>query len=522
MKEIKLHDYQEYAKNFILTRRSCGLFFEPGLGKTLTVLAALWEENPHWHVLVIAPKSIAISTWIDEIHEWGYQFRTKSLMVDEKGKPLSRKKRLERYKEIPNDPPTIYFISNDLIKDLIDNLPKKDGKPIWYFPTVIIDELQSFKAYDTARFKALQKVQPQIYQFIGLTGTPTPNGLMDLWSQIYLMDGGARLGHTITEYRDIFFNDGLRINGRTVQWIPKHGAEDEIYRRIGDIVISQRNNLNLPDVTYNDVHVNMTDDEMKMYKQFIKNSVLSLEQIPFTPDSACELRCRAHEFFHNILAESGDITFTNDNMLALQDSFSQLVYNNILSMEITASNAAVLQGKLSQLASGTIYTDDQHHYEVIHKHKLDYCQYIIDNTDSPVIIAYRFQSDREQLAKYFPESVIFDGSPDMIHAWNEGKIKILLFQPASTCHGLNMQKGGHTLIWYSLPWSLEHYIQTNKRIHRQGQTQPVIIHHLLTRHTIDDKVLKRLTQKDAMEQHLLDSFTIDAVKETINEIENIN
>lgn len=464
--ERQLKDYQQYAKNFILTHPCCGLFLDMGCGKTLTTLDALYDENPTWHVLVIAPKSIAMSSWLDEIAKWQYPFRTKSLMINEKGKKLSRKKRLERYAEIPNDPPTIYFISNDLIKDLIDNLPKKNGKPIWYFPTVIIDELQSFKSYGSERFKAMKQIRPQIKQFIGLTGTPAPNGLMDLWAEIYLMDMGARLGPTITWYRETFFNPGLHINGYPVSWTPKTGAEEEIYRRISDLVISEKNpNLQLPDITYNECYVTMTDDEMALYKEFIKTSVLTVAGI-----------------------------------------------------EITATNAAVLQGKLSQMASGTLYIDDQHHYEVIHKHKLEYCEYIIDNTTSPVIIAYRFQSDKRELMNYFPNAVAFDGSANMIHAWNDGKIPILLFQPASTCHGLNMQYGGHTLIWYSLPWSLEQYLQTNKRIHRQGQTHPVTIHYILTKNTIDTRVLHVLTQKDAKEQRLLDSVAIDVVKETINDV----
>ena len=190
-------------------------------------------------------------------------------------------------------------------------------------------------------------------------------------------------------------------------------------------------------------------------------------------------------------------------------------------VDITASNAGVLQIQLSQLASGTIYIDENHNYKVIHKHKLEQCAYIIENTNSPVIIAYRFQSDKKELMTYFPDAVPFDGSANMIHDWNDGKIKILLFQPAATCHGLNLQYGGHTLIWYSLPWSLEQYLQTNKRLHRTGQTHPVVIHYLLTRKTIDEKVLQALNRKDASEQRLLNAVMVDTVKETIQNTEDL-
>lgn len=461
MENIQLKDYQEYAKNFILTHPYCGLFLDMGLGKTLITLSALYEENPNWHVLVIAPKSIAVSSWLDEIEKWGFPFRTKSFMINDKGKKLSRKKRLERYAEVLSDPPTMYFISDDLINDLIENIPTKT----WPFPTVIIDELQTFKSYSSNRFKALQKIRPQIRQFIGLTGTPTPNSLMDLWPEIYLMDMGNRLGHTISWYRDTFFNPGLYMNGYPVSWTLKQDSEAEIYRRISDLVISEKNpDVKLPEITYNDIHVSMTEDELKLYKQFVRDKVLELDDA-----------------------------------------------------EVTAANAGVLQMQLSQLASGTIYTDEDHNYKIIHEHKLEQCDYIIENATSPVIIAYRFQADKKQLLNHFSNAVAFDGSPDMIHTWNRGEIPILLFQPASNCRGLNLQQGGHTLIWYSLPWSLEQYVQTNKRLHRRGQTHPVIIHHILTEQTIDDKVLNTLNKKDEREQRLLDSVTVNIVNQTIQD-----
>lgn len=453
--------HQQQAKDFVLNHPYCGLFLDVGTGKTLTTLSALYDMNLPYHVLIIAPKNIARSTWIDEIKKWGFPLRTKSLIVNEKGKDLSRKKRLELYQQTLNDPPTVYFINRELITDLCKNLPEQNKEPIWPFGVVIIDELQGFKSYKSERFKALKKVMPQTCRFIGLTGTPTPNGLMDLWSEIYLMDGGLRLGHNITAYREMFFNPGLCVNGYPVQWTPKPGAEDEIHRRVSDLVISVKNTvLNLPEITYNDIHVYMTDAEYEVYKTFMKTQVLELDE---------------------------DTT-------------------------IVAANSAVLQNKLSQMASGAIYTDKDGNYEIIHERKLEQCEYIIENTGGSVLIAYHFKSDKEMLLNYFPEAKVLDGSPEMVHAWNNKEIPIMLLQPKSSGAGLNLQDGGYTLIWYTVPWSLESYLQTNARLHRQGQKNPVIIHHLLADKTVDDRILAAINKKDLNEQALL-----DAVRATIED-----
>lgn len=456
----QLHDYQNYAKQFIMTHNGSGLFLDMGLGKSLITLAALWDLNPNHHVLIIAPKNVARNTWIDEMKKWGYQFRTKSFIVDENDKELSRKKRLQLYEEVPTAPPTVYFINRDLVTDLVKHMPIINKQPVWYFPTVIVDELQSFKSYKSERFKALQRVRPCISRFVGLTGTPTPKDLQDLWAEIYLMDGGQRLGPNITAYRDRWFNPGRHMNGYPIEWIPKPNAEKEIYDLISDIVISMKNTLPLPPVTYTTTYVYMSDDEKTLYKQFVKTQVLELEN---------------------------DIT-------------------------VIAANAGILQMKLSQMASGAIYTDTDHHYQIIHKRKLEQCEYIINNTGSPVLIAYHFQSDKEMLLDYFPNAVNFDGSNAMKTAWNNREIPIMLIQPASSGHGLNIQDGGHTLIWYTIPSSLEEYLQCNKRLHRQGQKEPVIIHHLLTANTVDDKLLANINRKDMNQQALL-----DAVKATIDD-----
>ena len=479
---IPLHDYQIYAKDFAMSHPYCGLFLRMGLGKTSIVLETLYELNPTYHVLIIAPKAIARCTWENEIKKWNMPIRTQSLILNKNQKKLSKKKREEIYATIPGNPyATVYFINRDLVTSLVKRFPGNT----WPFQFVIIDESQSFKSYKAERFKALKTVRPYIKRMIELTGSPTPKGLMDLWSQIYLLDMGERLGKNITAYRNTYFNPGPPINGYPVDWYPKNqlidpdtgrllcdsrgipvDAETAIYDKIKDLVISMKNTyIQLPPITYNDVPVQMTPDELKRYKEFKKTNVLDLMD----------------------------------------------------GTQIEAANAAVLSAKLCQMASGSIYTDAKtHQYEVIHGHKLEMCEYIINNTDSPVLIAYHFQSDYDMLMKYLTNEgfnpVKFDGTPQMERDWNQKKYPIMLIQPASCGFGLNFQEGGNTLIWYTIPTSLEEYEQTNARIYRQGQTQPVMIHHLLTDGTIDARLLKMLSDKSLTQEKLL-----DAIEATITE-----
>ena len=464
--KIPLHDYQVFAKNFMLQHPYCGLFLKMGLGKTSIVLEGLYELNPNGHVLIIAPKTIARCTWANEIKKWNIPFRTQSLLVNERGKKLTKKKREEIFATIPTAPPTVYFINRDLIPKLVDYFPGNK----WCFPIVVIDESQSFKSYSSTRFKKLASVRPYMFRLIELTGSPAPNGLMDLWSQIYLLDLGARLGKNITAYRDVFFNPGIHVNGYPVTWELKYGAKEAIYNRIGDITISMENKyIKLPELTFNDVYVELDDDERKQYKDFAKTYILDLA--------------------------NGD--------------------------QIEAANAAVLQAKLSQIASGAIYTKSgSHEYEIIHEHKLEVCEYIINDTDGSVLIAYHFQSDKEMLLDYLSKhdigAVVFDGTPEMEQKWNQKKIPVMLVQPASCGFGLNLQDGGSTLIWYSMSWNLEEYEQMNARIYRQGQTQPCVIHHLMTKHTVDERVLKALGKKDCSQKELM-----DAIQATLDDIDDM-
>lgn len=428
---------------------------------TMITLDALYELNPTRHVLVIAPKTIARCTWEDEIQKWGYPFRTKSLIVNEKGKTLGKKKRNEIYDTIPSSPTTMYFINRELIPDLVKRFPKEK----WPFGIVIIDESQSFKSYKAERFKSLKSVRPYVFRMIELTGSPAPNGPEDLWSQIYLLDCGQRLEPTITKYREKYFTPGLIVNNYPATWNIRPGMEDCIYKRIGDIVISMKNQmLKLPPVQYNTVSGRMSENEYKQYKTLLKEFVLDF------PDGSY----------------------------------------------IEAANAAVLQCKLSQIASGAIYKGTgTHEFEIIHEVKLELTEYILNNTEDNVLIAYNFHSDKTMLMEYLAkkeiDARIFDGTPEMKNEWNAGKIKAMLIQPKSAGFGLNLQEGGATLIWYTLPWSLEDYEQTNARIYRQGQTKPVIIHHLIMQKTVDTKILRALEKKD-----LSQSALIDAVEATVN------
>jgi SNF2 family DNA or RNA helicase len=465
--------HQALIKQYIIDHPHCGIFLGVGGGKTLTVLMALAAVRPAGHILVVAPINIARSTWINEIEKWGIPLRTRSLIVNDNDKKLTRAKRLARYSEVFTDPPTMYFISQDLVKDLVDNMPTsgtgKNKVFQWPFPTVIFDESQGVKSSTSDRFKALKQARPAIIRMIELTGTPTPNGLLDLWSQVYLLDEGLALGATMTAYKERYFRVTKFANNRPIEWEPLPGAEEEIYARVAHLVMSTENtSLNLPKATIEDVNVSMTKDELEAYKEFKKDLVLDLAA-----------------------ANPGEPIVT-----------------------IVAQNQAVLTNKLLQFASGTLYTDDQHNYRVIHDHKIQMSDYLIRNTDGPVIIAYMYRSDRSELlsklAAMGHDARAFDGSRAMVQEWNEGKVPVMLLHPASAGHGLNLQDGGNTLIWYTVPHSLEHYIQTNGRVDRMGQKKPVTIYRLITNGTRDTRQPLNLERKDLVQKGLLSAVFIEA------------
>ena len=464
MSTYQLHPYQQYCHDFIVNTPYCALFLDVGLGKTLITLSAINTIKPDGHVLVIAPKPTAESTWTGEIEKWNFPFRTVSLISDEAERPLKPKARLETYLQAQHEPPSLYLINREMVPWLVENAPKGGKNPLWLFPYLIIDEMQSFKSHSAKRFKALKLLRDKgadgtIKRLIGLTGTPTPNGLLDLWSQIYLLDKGERLGRNITAYKDTFFRPIRFANNVPIDYALLPGAEEEIHERVKDLVISVDNpNITLPEVTYSYTECRMSDKERKIYNELKKDSILEL---------------------------GDDI--------------------------VVAEHAGALANKLAQMASGSVYVNKTTTYREIHDRKLKEAAYIVENTPNPTLIAYHYRSDKERLLAYFKKLKVeaegFDGSASMVKRWNNKKIPVMLIHPASAGHGLNLQDGGSTLIWFSIPYNLEHYIQTNGRIARQGQKRPVIIHHLITKGTIDEHIVQKLQKKALTQQDLLDAVT---------------
>lgn len=441
------HEYQKVAEEKIIELPAVGLFLDMGLGKTVITLSAInrlmYEMFAVQRVLVIAPKRVAEDTWSRESQKWDHLKHLKLSRV------LGTKEQRIRALESDAD---IYIINRENVKWLVDQC---QAKRRWPFDMVVIDELSSFKSSKSQRFRALKKATPLIKRIVALTGTPTPNGLLDLWPQIYLLDRGERLGKTISGYRERYFLPRQR-NGYTVfNWELKEGADRAIHEKIKDICISMsaEDYLELPERMNNVINVRLSDQEMKIYRTMEKEQILTLE-----------------------------------------DS------------DIVALSAGTVAGKLLQMANGAVY-DQEGGYRIIHDRKLEALEEIIDTTDEPVLVFYNYQHDYDRLAerlqKYFPKSL---DTADDIQDWNGGKIRILLAHPASVGHGLNIQDGGRTIIWFGLTWSLELYQQANARLYRQGQRKNVIIHHLVAAGTIDEQVMAALEKKDTGQKALLDAL----------------
>ena len=450
------HDYQKIAIEKIINLPAVGLFLEMGLGKTVSTLTAiqalLYDYFEASKVLVIAPLRVAQSTWSGEIEKWDHLqgLRLAKVLGSEK----------QRIGAL-HHPADIYIINRENTEWLVDYYGRK-----WPFDMVIIDELSSFKNPRSKRFRALRKVRPLIKRIVGLTGTPAPNGLIDLWSQIYLLDQGERLGKTLTEYRNRYFDPGRRNQNIVFEWIPKPFAEENIYEKISDICVSMKAEdwLRLPERIDNVIEVELPEKAKSQYKQLEK-----------------------------------------DLILPLVDS------------DVTAANAAVLTNKLLQMANGAIY-DEFGEAKEIHDAKLEALEETVEAANGkPVMVVYSYQHDldriRKRLKKYNPRTL--DSDQD-VRDWNEGKIQVLLLHPASGGHGLNLQTGGNTIIWFGLTWSLEYYQQTNARLHRQGQTERVIIHHIIAKGTMDEQVLKALTGKAATQNSLM-----EAVKARIEQYKGV-
>lgn len=439
------HEYQRYATEKILELPACGLFLEMGLGKTVSTLTAIneliYDRFEISKVLVIAPKRVAEDTWTSEAEKWDHlQHLTFSKIL---GTVKQREEALTAEADI-------YLINRENVVWLVDKLGKR-----WPFDMIVVDELSSFKSNQAKRFKSLRTVRPLSTRFVGLTGTPAPNGLMDLWPQVYLMDKGERLGKTITGYRERYFYPGKR-NGFTVfSWEPKEGAQEAIEKKISDICVSMKaeDYLQMPDRIVNDIHIQLSEEEKKRYGELEKEKILELDD-----------------------------------------------------QEITALSAASVWGKLLQMANGAVY-DDEGNAAVLHERKLDALEDILDAAcGHPVLVFYNFKHDydrlRERFKKLNPRTL--NDSQD-IKDWNQGRIPLLLAQPASMGHGLNIQTGGHIIVWFGLNPSLELYQQANARLYRQGQKEAVIIHRLITKGTIDEDVIRKLETKDARQDDLMEA-----------------
>ena len=434
------HDYQRYAIDYILEHPIAAVFLDMGLGKTSITLTALeqllFDRFEAHRVLIIAPLRVARDTWPDELKKWDHlQNLRMSVAV---GNAEERMAALKQEADL-------YVINRENVKWLIEESGQR-----FDFDTVVIDELSSFKSYQAKRFRALMKVRSRMRRVIALTGTPSSNGLMDLWAEFRLLDMGQRLGRYIGDYRARYFTPDKRNGMQVFSYRPMPGADKAIYDRISDITISMRStdHLKMPPLIFNTVRVSMTTAEQDVYDQLRQDMVVTL----------------------------GD-------------------------REIDAVNASALTGKLLQMANGAVY-DDQGNATHIHDHKLEALEDLLEAANGkPVLVAYWFRHDLERIRSQFAVREIKTSRAD----WNAGRIPVTVIHPASAGHGLNLQAGGGTLVWFGLTWSLELYQQTNARLWRQGQKDTVVIHHIITRGTIDESVMRAFRQKEKVQNSLIDA-----------------
>ena len=436
------HEYQKRATQFIIDNRYCALFLDMGLGKTVSTLTAIdILKNDYLEidkVLVIAPKSVALNTWSGETAKWDHLKKLRISVA--MGTAAQRTKAIERDADI-------YVTNRDNVKWIVDYFKKEP----WPFDTVVLDESSSFKNPSSQRFKALRKIRPQLRRVIELTGTPSPNGLMDLWPQIWLLDMGERLGRTLGSYRSEFFTAGRRNGAVVYDWIARPGARQRISKRLADISMSMQASdyLDMPDVIDGGLTLALPPDEMRDYQAFQKEQLMQLDNT-----------------------------------------------------DIEAVTAAALTNKLLQYTGGALY-DDQHNWHEVSTAKLEALQDIVESTDESVLIYYQYQSEKDRILKMLPDAVTFTGEPELLESWNAGKIRLMLAHPASVAYGLNMQAGGHIIVWYTPTWNLELYMQANARLHRQGQTKPVVIYHLIASGTIDERVMQALNCENGSQAALL-------------------
>jgi SNF2 family DNA or RNA helicase len=451
MNESDLHPYQRYAVDFIERHRFCGLFLDMGLGKTVSTLTAVKRMIYSFEVskvLVIAPKRVAETTWTTEADKWEH------LRCLKLSKVIGTEK--ERAEALGADA-DVYVINREnvcwLVRYLNGRMP---------FDMLVIDELSSFKSHTAQRFKALKSVRYQFSRIIGLTGTPAPNGYMDLWAELYLLDGGERLGKYITRYREEYFHPLISVGAVVYRYGLNAMSDIVISKKISDICVSMKagDYLQLPKRIDNTINVILTKDEKRQYDRFEREEILKI---------------------------NGET--------------------------ITAANAAAVTNKLLQYANGAVY-DETKNVHTIHDAKLEALEELVEAASGdPVLVFYSYRHDAarimERLKKYDP--VMLEGEKD-ISDWNEGKTKVLITHPASAGHGLNLQAGGHIIVWFGVTWSLELYQQANARLYRQGQTKSVMIYHLITKGTMDERVMKAIANKENGQNAM-----IDAVRAIMNE-----
>lgn len=441
--KFKPHNYQQHAINFLLNHPQAALILEMGLGKTaitLTTLTHLHKTKQLGRCLIIAPLRVAQHTWPEEINKWDHTQHIDYRVA------VGPKKRRE---EAVNQNATITIINRENIPWLV----KHHGKH-WPYDTVVIDELSSFKSHTSQRFKALRKVRPHISRIIGLTGTPAPNSLMDLWAQFRLLDEGKRLGGTLTSYRNTYFTPGRRNGNVIYEWHLRPGAGEAIYQQVSDITLSMKaiDHLDLPEATTLTIPVHLPAQQRREYEKLKRDLVA-----------------------------------------------------DIAGGTIDAGNAAALSGKLQQLASGAIYANGDKEWAHLHDLKFDALDNVIESANGqPVLVAYWFKHELDRAAEKYPHARELKTEED-IRAWNAGEVPLMFIHPASAGHGLNLQDGGHILVWLTLPWSLELYEQTSARLHRQGQRAPVSIVQIITAGTVDERIVDALALKDTTQSALIDA-----------------
>ncbi|MBD5369625.1 MAG: DEAD/DEAH box helicase [Bacteroides sp.] len=443
------HDYQLRAKEWVISHPRCLLFLDMGLGKSVVTLSAVAELLTHGEaerVLVVAPKKVAESTWSAEAAKWDHLgwLRVATVM----GTPARREAALDEEADV-------WVVGRDSLPWLEETM-RRQGRPP--FDMIVLDELTSFKNPRSLRFKALRRMTPGAHRVVGLTGTPTPNGLKDLWGQVYCIDSGARLGRFVTHYREKYFHC-IQRNNIIIRMTPKAGAEEEILELIGDIAITMRaeDYLHLPDFLEEDVRVMLPEKSLKAYRKFERERI--------------------------------DETLRGAGGKA---------------SAVSAASAAALTGKLSQWANGAIYADDGAVLP-LHEAKLEMMEELLEGApEENVLVFYQYEHDRDRILSRFARLAprVYSGDEDL-RDWNAGRIRMLLAHPASTAYGLNMQAGGRWILWFSTGWNLELYQQANARLYRQGQTRPVMVHRLISAGTVDERMAEALAGKGFSQSELI-------------------